>query len=226
METSTAKANPSSTAAAKAATAAVASSTPSIELQMLRRQVKSLTAENDRLKKEMAQLRKRAATPSTTGGPATKKAKTAGQKKKLFEKWAKALLRESKKHKINNAYGCEPYQVTVKDTGVWSPEEFNAIFGGHGTKIQPTPDNKPTSVITILRFRGFEAIQSFFADVGGMSNLSETGYEVQIWRQRSFQKSYKCRDADSKLTCMDVHYNKSKHALSFVFALEMQDEYW
>ena len=212
---------------AKAAAAATSTSGASLEVKMLRRQVKTLTAENEKLKKEVASLRKRAASTPSTAAPSSKKAKTAGQKKKLFEKWAKALIRESKKHKINNAYGCEPYEVTVKDTGVWSPEEFASIFGGHGTKIQPTPDNKPTSVITILRFSEFDDVKNFFADVGGMTGLSETGYEVQIWRQRSFQKSFKCRDADAKLVGMDVHYNKSKHALSFVFLLEMQEEaYW
>lgn len=200
--------------------------TPSHEVQMLRRQVKSLSAENERLKKELAETGKRTSAPTLSNNPAPKKkARTAGQKKKLFEKWAKALVRESKKHKINNGYGVEPYQVTVKDAGVWSQQDFMELFDGQGKKIQPTPENKPTSVITILDFGDYEDVNTFFTDVGGMA-IPETGYEVQKWRQRNFQKSYKSGDRDSSLAGMQVHYNKSKQALSFVFSLCMTDEDW
>ena len=224
-----------SAAAAAAATKAAAgttrpSSTPSLDAKKLAREVKSLKAENERLKKEVSDLRKRAAATPPVATSAPKKAKTAGQKKKLFEKWAKALARESKKHKIHNhvagfsySYGANRYEVTVKDAGVWSPDEFNAIFGGYGTKIQPTPDNKPTSVITIIQFGSASSVQSFFKEAGGVA-LVDTGYTVQLWRQRSFQKSYKEGDRDSDLLGMNAHYNKSKQTLQLVFTLELDGE--
>mmetsp|Transcript_7719 Transcript_7719/g.21504 ORF Transcript_7719/g.21504 Transcript_7719/m.21504 type:complete len:217 (+) Transcript_7719:143-793(+) len=195
-------------------------SAPSLEVQMLRKKVKFLTSENERLKKELAEARKKrpAAAPSLDASP-SKKARTAGQKKKLFEKWAKALIRESKKHKISTGYGVEMYDVTVKDAGLWTPAEFAELFQGQGKKIQPLPDNKPTSVITILDFTGFEEINRLFSTVGGMTSLEEKGYQVQVWRQRNFQKSYHSGDRDASLTGLRVHYNKSKQALSFVFML-------
>lgn len=215
-------------AAAKAA-AGTTSSTLSLDAKKLAREVKSLKAENQRLKKEVSDLRKRAAATPPVAASAPKKAKTAAQKKKLFEKWAKALARESKKHKIHNhvagfsySYGANRYEVTVKDSGVWSPDEFNAIFGGHGTKIQPTPDNKPTSVITIIQFGSASSVQAFFKEAGCV--LPDTGYEVQLWRQRSFQKSYKEGDRDSDLLEMKAHYNKSKQTLQLVFTLELDGE--
>mmetsp|Transcript_23071 Transcript_23071/g.66600 ORF Transcript_23071/g.66600 Transcript_23071/m.66600 type:complete len:227 (-) Transcript_23071:82-762(-) len=210
-----------------AAKASAGTAASNLDSKMLARQVKSLKAENERLKEEVSELRKRAAATPPAAASAPKRAKTAAQKKKLFEKWAKALARESKKHKIHNyqkgfsySYGNNRYEVTVKDTGVWSPEEFSAIFGGHGTKLQPTPDNKPTSVITILNFGNAGSVQTFFKEAGGVT-LLDTGYEVQLWRQRSFQKSYKDRDEDSVLVGMKAHYNKSKQTLQLVFALEL-----
>eukprot|EP00588_Corethron_pennatum_P026343 CAMPEP_0194338624 /NCGR_PEP_ID=MMETSP0171-20130528/80226_1 /TAXON_ID=218684 /ORGANISM="Corethron pennatum, Strain L29A3" /LENGTH=214 /DNA_ID=CAMNT_0039102829 /DNA_START=163 /DNA_END=804 /DNA_ORIENTATION=- len=191
----------------------------SAEVQMLRQEVKTLTDENAALKREVSQLHKRASTGG--GGASTKKARTAGQKKKLFERWVKALHRESKRHKINNAFGCEPFSVALADTGRWSPEDFAEIFSGAGEKIQPTPSNKPTSVITVLRFGSYEDVSSFFS--GAEATIPRDGYEAQIWRRRNFNKSYKNCDAPAELSGMDVHYNKSKHSLSFQFSMELKD---
>ena len=52
----------------------------------------------------------------------------------------------------------------------------------------------------------------------------DTGYTVQLWRQRSFQKSYKEGDRDSDLLSMNAHYNKSKQTLQLVFTLELDGE--
>eukprot|EP00588_Corethron_pennatum_P005828 CAMPEP_0194285078 /NCGR_PEP_ID=MMETSP0169-20130528/29327_1 /TAXON_ID=218684 /ORGANISM="Corethron pennatum, Strain L29A3" /LENGTH=214 /DNA_ID=CAMNT_0039031107 /DNA_START=164 /DNA_END=808 /DNA_ORIENTATION=+ len=191
----------------------------SAEVQMLRQEVKTLTDENSALKREVYQLRKRASAGG--GGAPTKKARTAGQKKKLFEKWVKALHRECKKHKINNGFGCEPFSAALAETGRWSPEDFAEIFSGAGEKVQPTPSNKPTSVITILQFGSYEDVSSFFS--GAEVTIPRGGYEVQIWRRRNFSKSYKNCDAPAELTGMDVHYNKSKHILSFQFSMELKD---
>jgi len=43
---------------------------------------------------------------------------------------------------------------TVKMDEVFEKEEFDALFkdSGHGTLVQPTPDNKPNSTVTIINF--------------------------------------------------------------------------
>ena len=41
---------------------------------------------------------------------------------------------------------------TIKIDEVWEQSEFEAIFSGKGTLIQPTPDNKPKSTVTIIHF--------------------------------------------------------------------------
>lgn len=40
----------------------------------------------------------------------------------------------------------------VKFEEVFEYDEFQAIFGGKGVLIQPTPQNKPKSTVTIIEF--------------------------------------------------------------------------
>lgn len=65
-----------------------------VENTKLKKEISDLKKENATLKKELAQARKRPAT-SGEAPPPTKKAKTVGQRKKLFEKWAKGAQRQS-----------------------------------------------------------------------------------------------------------------------------------
>jgi hypothetical protein len=193
-------------------------------------QVTTLQAENAKLKAENAQLKKRKASSAmdSTGadassGPATKKLKTPGQRKKLFEKWSKAAIRESSKHKIvNGGYGGDLYTVTVKETTPWMVADFQSMFAGQGVKIQPTPDNKPTSQTTILQFGSFEEIEKLFAECGGSAIITRDGFKAQSWRSRSFCKSYRNRDLDAELKKLQVHFNKSKLSVQLQFTLETE----
>jgi regulator of replication initiation timing len=188
----------------------------------LKKENASLTKEVTSLRAENALLKKRKAT-SDVSQPVAKKAKTAGQRKKLFEKWAKACERNSKKHKIHN--GCvedDYYKVEVKETTPWGKADFDDIFGGKGgTTIQPTPENKPTSTITVIQFSDYQSIQNLF----GEASISEANFEVQLWRQRSFCKSFKMCDASATLKKLEVEYNKSKQTLKLVFGLQTADDY-
>lgn len=65
----------------------------------LKKQNLELQEEVKKPKTEVAELKKRKAPPSSASGSfPPKKARTAGQVKKLFEKWSKALNRLSAKH--------------------------------------------------------------------------------------------------------------------------------
>jgi hypothetical protein len=213
---------------------------------MLRKQVTALEAENAKLKAENVLLKKRKASPAVdntsedvssgpatkkrktiqdaSSGPSTQKLKTPGQRKKLFEKWTKAAMRESSKHKIvNGGYGGELYTVTVKETTPWMVADFQAMFAGKGVKIQPTPENKPTSQITILEFGTFAEIEKLFAECGGSASITRDGYKAQSWRSRSFSKSYRNGDLTAELQKLQIHFNKSKLSVHLIFTLETTD---
>lgn len=57
------------------------------EVASLRRTVNTLEGENKDLKDKIERLKKRVAESAATGAPPSKKARTPGQKKKLFVKW-------------------------------------------------------------------------------------------------------------------------------------------
>lgn len=189
------------------------------ENQRLKTGNEQLKKRVDELEKEVAELSKKRKASDTGAGGVAKKAKTPAQRKKLFEKWHKSLQRGSAKSKVTNSWGGDIYSVEVKETTPWTPVEFESIFGGKGKKVQPLPDNKPTSQITILRFEDYAAVNELFSG----ANLAKSGYKVQQWRQRNFQKSYKQGDAESEILCMEVHYNKSKQTLVLKFSMATTD---
>jgi len=185
----------------------------------LRKENAALKKENAQLKKENSELSaKKRKAPDTASEP-SKKAKTPAQRKKLFEKWVKALTRESAKSKVTNvSWGFnESYSVQIKETTPWSVADFQSVFGGKGTKIQPTKDNKPTSTITILEFGLIDSIKDLFGD----ATIEQEGYKVSQWRSRSFQKSYKYGELPAKIDSLQVHFNKSKLTLMLQFQMSM-----
>jgi regulator of replication initiation timing len=188
----------------------------------LKKEVETLKKENQALRKENEDLKRKRKTSTSDSGnePASKKCKTPMQRRKLFEKWAKALVRESSKSKITNGFGANPYSATVKETTPWTKADFESIFAGHGTKIQPTPEHKPTSQITILRLDTFEQIQRLFAD----AEIKQEGYSVQAWRSRNFSKSYKAGMYQGFVKHLDVVFHKSKGTMQLEFGMETNDD--
>lgn len=192
---------------------------PGSEVASLHRKVETLSDENQILKSEVANLKKRLAVSAAAGAPPSKKARTPSQKKKLFKKWVKALMRESAKHReIFDMFKQDRYEVTVKDQGIWSPTEFHDLFDGHGEKIQPLPDFNPKAIITKLRFYPYDDVKRLFEDVGG-ADIPKFGYEVQLWQRKGFRGYSKYDTAGSRLRSLEIRYNKNSKALSLIFGL-------
>ena len=92
--------------------------------------------------------------------------------------------------------------------------EFMSVFGDqNGTKLQPTPENKPTSQITILAWEDYEKIAGLF----GEAAIPQDGYKAQAWKKRNFMKSWRAGDWPATLESLEVHYNKNKMALHLKF---------
>eukprot|EP00977_Amphora_coffeiformis_P012517 scaffold3079_cov174-Amphora_coffeaeformis.AAC.28 len=140
-------------------------------------EVANLKKENANLKSQLDKRKVGTSTTATAGtaGP-SKKAKTPGQRKKLFEKWTRAAARESTKCKLTTWDGRIPFDATVKETSPWTIEDFLSVFDKQkGTKLQPTPENKPSSQIMILAWENYEKIKALF----GEASSPEDGYEAQ-----------------------------------------------
>lgn len=66
----------------------------------------------------------------------------------------------------------------VKFDEVLEKAEFDALFKDRGTLIQPTPQNKPKSSVTIIEFSGPEA-EAFFSEGGAkLDTLKGTRWTI------------------------------------------------
>ncbi|KAJ7160524.1 hypothetical protein C8R43DRAFT_1063769 [Mycena crocata] len=78
------------------------------------------------------------------------------QVKKIFDRLKKECKAEGVKFQGS--------PKTIKLDEVLEPAEFEALFGGKGRLIQPTPQNKPKSAVTIIEFTTAAHIAAFFGD--------------------------------------------------------------
>ena len=124
---------------------------------------------------------------------------------------------------------------SVKFDEVLEKAEFDALFKGHGTLIQPTPHNKPKSTVTIIEFNGNQA-DSFFSEAGAkLDTLKGTRWTIggtslplfSLYKARAdlrclvggarFAKSEKIGACDVRIQSMSVQYsaNSMKATLKF-----------
>merc|ERR1712013_924115 len=96
-------------------------------------------------------------------------------------------------------------------------EDFARMFDGKGDKIQPTKDNKPRSVKTIICFSEWAEVEKLFSDVGV---AMQRCIEVSLWRQGNMLrgKSYFIGKAQANIDALTVEYNRSSRACKLSFA--------
>ena len=128
-------------------------------------------------------------------------------------------MRESERHReIFDMFKQDRFEITVKDQCIWSPTEFHDLFDGHGQKLQPLPDYNPKAIITKLSFYPYDNVKRLFEDVGG-AEIPQFGYEVQLWRKKRYGGYSQYDIAESRLSSLEVHYNKNRQTLSLVCGL-------
>lgn len=141
------------------------------------------------------------------------------QRKKLFEKWQKLLLKMTTKAKVvicNNVCP-DTFQIKLKDDTPWSIEDYEAVFQGKGTIIQPIPENKPKSRMIITEFKDFESVRELYAK--DEAEIAGHGYKFELWRKGNFSHSTKLRDHPAKLQSLHVKHDKSVLSLFLEFTM-------
>lgn len=178
---------------------------PADEIHQLRARVKELEKENKELKLQLKRV-------CNEKGIKLKSAKT------YWKKWGKRILAVGKK-KSNKAFSLRR-EVVVED--VISKEEHDMLFKGKGELIQPRPDNKPKSTVTITDFNTWEQIKELF----GEGNIKKD-LVVALWRisrPGSFSKSFYMGPGDAEVSSLSVQYNKSKKKIQLKFACKRSGE--
>ncbi|KIJ53574.1 hypothetical protein M422DRAFT_25416 [Sphaerobolus stellatus SS14] len=181
-----------------------------------------LELENQLSEQEPAAKRaKTSATPAMSAVPAAATSKADEKKHKIQ---VKKIFDRLKKECKSPALKFQGTSKQIKIDEVYEHAEFEALFNGQGTLIQPTPQNKPKSVVTIIHFNSAQ-VSAFFGDA--MKELKGT-----MWSRGggpSFSKSVKLGTCDVQISSLELSYSKTgmKCALKFeVEQLDGHDDCW
>ncbi|KAJ7742019.1 hypothetical protein B0H16DRAFT_1563872 [Mycena metata] len=145
---------------------------------------------------------------TSSAGPTASSSKVEEKKRKMQ---VKKIFDHLKKECKSDSVKFQGSVKTIKFDEVFEQAEFETLFGGKGHLVQPTPQNKPKSVVTIIEF-------SFFGDELKplKGNVWSRGGEHP---QRSFgffgggggglSKSIKQGTCDVTIRSLEVNYSKN-----------------
>ncbi|KAK0232782.1 hypothetical protein IW262DRAFT_1487250 [Armillaria fumosa] len=166
-----------------------------------------------------------AARTSQTQGPPAKRARTStildeaqsiksgsvrsGASNKAEEKKRKMQLKKIfdkiKKDCKSDTVKFQGTSKTIKCDEVFEQAEFDGIFGGRGALIQPTPQNKPKSAVTIIHFNNKAQIAQLFGD----ELKALKGYRWTRGGAPSFAKSVKLGACDVEIRSAELNYSRN-----------------
>ncbi|KDQ11172.1 hypothetical protein BOTBODRAFT_468595 [Botryobasidium botryosum FD-172 SS1] len=163
-----------------------------------------------------------AATAAASSSKADEK-KIKIQMKKIFDR----LKKEAKSDTCK--FQGSPKHVKVDE--VLEVSEFEALFGGKGVLIQPTPQNKPKSVVTIIEFQTQAQIEELFgSDLSKQLPIkgnywSRGGIPVRApfrfggFGGNTMSKSVKQGAIDVRISHIEVNYSKNNMKCTLKFTL-------
>eukprot|EP00485_Elphidium_margaritaceum_P010740 CAMPEP_0202687192 /NCGR_PEP_ID=MMETSP1385-20130828/2901_1 /ASSEMBLY_ACC=CAM_ASM_000861 /TAXON_ID=933848 /ORGANISM="Elphidium margaritaceum" /LENGTH=316 /DNA_ID=CAMNT_0049341943 /DNA_START=49 /DNA_END=999 /DNA_ORIENTATION=- len=172
---------------------------------------KALQQENKKLKSEVKRLNKELATLRKQKSASASSNKAVNGKKK-FEQFRKALVRTAKLKKTR-FYG---WSSDIEVEQSLDFDDFKALFDGKGNKIQPTPQNKPKSVKTIIVFNDWQQVKGLFDGYG--VSLART-IQVSLWKQGNiFRGKSEFRGTGSaNVGSLVVEHNRSSQKMKMTF---------
>ncbi|KAF5343033.1 hypothetical protein D9758_011165 [Tetrapyrgos nigripes] len=169
------------------------------------------------------------ASGSTGGSSAASEKKKKAQLKKFFDRLSKECKSDNCKFQGS--------PKTIKLDEVLEENEFETIFKGKGTLIQPTPQNKPKSTVTVINFNDAQ-IQDLFGsmlkDLKGY-RWSRGGVHTRTFGRgfgfgfgsSTFSKSMKQGACEVKIRTLHVEYSKNSMKCTLKFEVaEVGGDYY
>ncbi|KAL1686023.1 hypothetical protein GGG16DRAFT_129000 [Schizophyllum commune] len=182
-----------------------------------------------------------AATTSKADAATTKADKADAKKRKMqFKTFFDRLKKELKTDAVK-FQGKGP--KTIKFDEVLAPADFEGLFGGKGTLIQPTPQNKPKSTVTIISYTAGQVADLF---EGELKALKGNRWTVGGLPTRNFgggffgggpmtmSKSRKTGACDVTVLGLEVSYSKNNMKCTLKFDVNevgggsggYEDDWW
>ncbi|KAJ6608869.1 hypothetical protein B0H10DRAFT_2066481 [Mycena sp. CBHHK59/15] len=160
------------------------------------------------------------AVPSASATAPTASSSKAEEKKRKMQ--VKKIFDRLKKECKSDSVKFQGSPKSIKFDEVLEQAEFETLFAGKGRLIQPTPENKPKSTVTIIEFNSATHIQNLFGDElkalkgnlwskggvptrrmgGGFGGLFGSGGST-------FSKSVKHGTCDVSIQSIEINYSKN-----------------
>ncbi|KAF7367765.1 hypothetical protein MSAN_00840600 [Mycena sanguinolenta] len=151
------------------------------------------------------------AAPSASATASSSKAEEKKRKmqiKKIFDRLKKECKSEAVKF--------QGTAKSIKFDEVLEQAEFETLFSGKGILIQPTAQNKPKSVVTIIEFTTAAHLQSFFGDelkplkgnLWSRGGVPTRGFGF-FGGGGGFSKSIKQGTIDVSIRSAEINYSKT-----------------
>ncbi|KAI5836617.1 uncharacterized protein SCHCODRAFT_02522123 [Schizophyllum commune H4-8] len=180
------------------------------------------------------------ASASTTKADAATAKADAKKRKMQFKTFFDRLKKELKSDAVK-FQGKGP--KTIKFDEVLAPADFEGLFGGKGTLIQPTPQNKPKSTVTIISYTAGQVADLF---EGELKALKGNRWTVGGLPTRNFgggffggghmtmSKSRKTGACDVNVLGLEVSYSKNNMKCTLKFDVNevgggsegYEDDWW
>ncbi|KAJ7650898.1 hypothetical protein FB45DRAFT_780155 [Roridomyces roridus] len=166
---------------------------------------------------------------ASTAGPSASSSKADEKKRKLQ---VKKIFDRLKKECKSEGVKFQGSAKTIKFDEVFEQTEFEALFGGKGLLVQPTPQNKPNSVVTIIQFNTAAHLQSFFGDElkalkGNVWSRGGVPTGGGFFRGGGgFSKSIKQGTTDVNIRSAEINYSKNNLKCTLKFEVAQAGGYW
>ncbi|KAJ7233611.1 hypothetical protein B0H12DRAFT_168183 [Mycena haematopus] len=156
------------------------------------------------------------ASASTSATPAASTSSRKAEEKK-HKMQVKKIFDRLKKECKSDSVKFQGSAKSIKFDEVLEPAEFEALFSGKGLLVQPTPQNKPKSVVTIIEFNTAAHLQSFFGDelkplkgnLWSRGGVPTRGFGFFGGGGGGFSKSIKQGTVDVSIRSAEISYSKS-----------------
>ncbi|SJL05221.1 uncharacterized protein ARMOST_08587 [Armillaria ostoyae] len=151
--------------------------------------------------------------PQPTASGSVKSGATNKAEEKKRKMQLKKIFDRIKKDCKSDTVKFQGTPKTIKCDEVFEQAEFDGIFGGKGVLIQPTPQNKPKSAVTIIRFSTRAQIAELFGD----ELKALKGYRWTRGGAPSFAKSIKLGACDVEIRSAELNYSRNNMKCSLKF---------
>lgn len=172
------------------------------------RKKRKLDCEGGVAEKDVQAKRKRDGGINFSSKETGKKGMAPSQKRKLFTRWGRALLKEAWNVKFRGESIEE--EVHIKDSSPMLSDAFHSLFNGKGRDASVSDK----AVVRCLHFDAFDAISDLFGE-----NVIPESVPIRVWKVKKFERPEFSHEAQGRVLRLNILYNRVRMTFQLVFVI-------